>query len=83
MKTYQIILVDKFNVNNVEFTELHKTNDLTTLKNRLLKLQRGYCEDEKPTFCKKVFTSNELKLNCYVSECNADYFYMSVINVIK
>lgn len=82
MKTYQILLLDKITM-KVEKIENFKESESKNLKDRLLELQKGYCEDEKPTCFVKTFTSNGLKISTAVAESDADYCYISALKVIK
>ena len=82
MKTCQILLLDKITI-KVEKIENFKESESKNLKDRLLELQKGYCEDETPIVFVKTFTSNNLKISTAISESNSDYCYISALKVIK
>lgn len=83
MKTYRIIRIDMV-TKEVEPIENIKTDDKDKLKNRLLELQEGYCEDnEKPEIDEKVFTSNGKKINTLIASSEVDFCYAAPLGVIK
>jgi hypothetical protein len=81
MKTYQIFLHDCIS-KKVEKIENLKGEE-QELKERLLELQKGYCEDEKPSHIEKKVTSQGMLLNVCFATSYSDFSYGAVLSVIK
>lgn len=85
MKTLQIVLIDRV-TKEIEKVEnfVSMFSDFSDLKNRLFELQLGYCQDEKPTISENILIgSNNIELNCIISESESDFFYCAVISKVK
>lgn len=79
VKTYQILLIDTVKQEVVERKELFSTNNLKFLKEKLLELQKGYCEDEKPK-CQEMILKDER--GSYLAMCafsDADFSYIALL----
>lgn len=80
---FQILLLDTV-TNEVEkvedFTpESDGEKAIEELKERLLELQAGYCEDETPTVSEREVLSNRGKLIAMFAQSDVDFAYISVI----
>ncbi len=76
--TYQIVLYDKIS-KELEKIEDFRESESKNLKQRLLELQQGYCEDEKPTVSVQTVTSKGRKLAVAIAESDCDFSYIAVL----
>ena len=81
MRTYQILLLDKVE-QTMEKIENFKSDE-AGVKARLLELQLGYCEGEKPTLTEqtvKVRSGNHIRT--LIAESDCDFCYITPVEVV-
>ncbi len=78
MKNYQIVLYDTV-TKELEKVEYFIETEYKNLSQRLLELQQGYCQDEKPTVTVKTIASNGRRLSVAIAESDCDFSYMAVL----
>ncbi len=83
MTKFKIVLYDKIN-KELEKIENFKESEFKNLKQRLLELQQGYCEGEKPTVSVQTFIATDgMKLAIAIAESDCDFSYMAVITYLN
>lgn len=78
MKTYRILLLDWISKGIEEVEQI--TGTVSDVKKRVKELQKGYCEDEKPTVSIRVFNKY---IETVVGESDSDFSYISPIGTIR
>jgi len=80
---YQIVLYDKL-TKELEKIENFRESESKNLKQRLLELQLGYCEGERPIVSvQTVLAKGGMKLATAIAESDCDFSYMAVIKKLS
>ena len=79
MQTFSILCWDSVLKTKPELVKRVKTDSIEELKQELLTLQEGYCEDETPIIEEKVVTSNSRKLKALVASSDVDFMHVCPI----
>ena len=80
MRTYQILLLDKVE-QTIEKIENFKGEE-ADVKARLLELQLGYCEGEKPTVTEQIVKDRGKHIRTLIAESDCDFSYITPVAIV-